>query len=102
MLGLWRHLQYPQGIVHEKLTQAACNVVVVPVITLEFVFSQKIRAAFLRQLKRLRGETAQCRKLVFKKRDRESRRAGCCEFCVSQMYMLKPKPECDGVGGWAL
>lgn len=54
------------------MTQAACNVGVVPVITLEFVFSQKIRAAFLRQLKRLRGETAQCRKLVFKKRDRES------------------------------
>ena len=52
MLGFWRRLQYPQVSVHKKLTQAASNVVVVPIVTLEFVFSQKIRAAFLRQLKR--------------------------------------------------
>ena len=83
MLGFWRRLQYPQVIVHGKLTQPASNVVVVPIVTLEFVFSQKIRAAFLRQLKRLRGETAQCRKPVFRKRDKESRHAGCYELFVS-------------------
>ena len=53
----------PMGMADESRTRLGFS---------EFVFSQNIRAAFLWQLKMSNSETSACRKLVFRKRDKES------------------------------